>query len=733
MKIVKISRRNFLKNSSLLASGLILGSEIPVSANERDSRNQLGSFLQMTNGGKIRIGMPVVEMGQGIYTSLAMCALEELEMDIDQVEHIETILHPNFKNPILSKFTDEKLQVQGTGASTSLKAWGTYFQNVGATAREMLLTAASQHWKIERKHIYVNGISVVNTYNNREISYGMLCDQASKLDVPKIVKTKNSNFKLIGKPIKRWDTKIKINGKAIYGADVRVPGMLYGTVVNPPVLGSKIINVDEKQAKKLSGFISVIPLERQVIVIAKSTWIAMEAANLLEFETEEGLSGLDDQIIEKKLEEDSLKPGITSDGFIGKIEKKMKDSSKILSQTYSMGMQAHAALETLTATASVSEFSCEFWGPVQFQDNPLYAAMQITGLPANKIKVNTTYLGGSFGRKGEIDMVIPPILASKVIGKPVQITWSREAEMATGYLLPPSLNKLSVALSADGMPTALKVKVTSPSASKKFADALGYYFPPWISEDGYDWAAMEGMPQQPSPLTDSTIHNYNIPNIKVEYVPSEIPINFAFWRGIGASANLFSIESMIDEIAYYSKSDSIDFRIKLLRHSPRAINVLQKSRELSNWRKVSPSHYQGVAYGNYLNTIQAHIFEISIDLKNEISIHRITCVLDCGFVNNPNIVKQQVHSGIIWGLTAATKSEINIKDGKIIQNNYDNYKMIRLKDTPRIDFHLINNNEISGGIGEVGTPLVGPAIANAVFAATGKRVRRLPIRKEDLI
>ena len=244
------------------------------------------------------------------------------------------------------------------------------------------------------KHIYVNGRSVVNTYNNREISYGMLCDQASKLDVPKIVKTKNSNFKLIGKPIKRWDTKIKVNGKAIYGADVRVPGMLYGTVVNPPVLGSKIINVDEKQAKKLSGFISVIPLERQVIVIAKSTWIAMKAANLLEFETEEGLSDLNDQIIEKKLEEDSLKPGISSEGVISEIEKKMKDSSKILSQTYSMGMQAHAAVETLTATASVSEFSCEFWGPVQFQDNPLYAAMQITGLPADKIKINTTYLGG---------------------------------------------------------------------------------------------------------------------------------------------------------------------------------------------------------------------------------------------------------------------------------------------------------------------------------------------------
>ena len=734
MKIVALNRRDFLKSSALVTGGLILGFENSISANVGKSPISLSPFLQITREGKIRLGVPVVEMGQGIYTALAMSVLEELNSDVNLIEEIQTIHHPSFKHPLVAKFTNDVLQMQITGGSASLKGWSKHFQRIGATCREMLLNAAKNYWKIDSDPIVKDGL-VYHPEKNHVEHFGFFARNAQKLSVPKepIIKLPHQ-FSLIGTSARRWDTEKKILGKAIFGADIKLDKLIYGTVINSPIIGSKINIVDDSKAKEIPGFIGIIPLERQVIVVAESTWTAMQAAKSLFISSQAGYPDYSDIDIINKLNLDSVNEGVLAGQIKGEPEQIFRDSNTIIERSYYVGMQAQASMEPLTATANVTKESCEFWGPVQIQDNPVFVAMQIAELPAEKIKVHTTFLGGGFGRKTEADFIIPPILASKIFGKPVQITWSREEDMQGGYYLPPCLEKIKVALDDKNLPLSLYAKVVSPSPSLHYAKAMGKFFPHWISEDGYDWVALEGMPQQPSLLTNevNSENKYSIPNIKINYVPSEIPIQCGAWRGIGANANLFALESMIDEIAHYGGNDPINLRKILLKHSPRAINVLKEIEELSNWSEKREGRYLGFAYSDYLHTLQAQVAEIFLDSRNNVKVKKIYCVVDCGITHNPRIVHQQIEGGIIFGMTAALMSEINVKNGKIVQSNFDNYKMLRLKNTPKISIRTIDSNESPGGIGEAGTPLVGPAIANAVFAATGKRVRRLPIRKEDL-
>ncbi len=730
MKIVALNRRDFLRSSALVTGGLLLGFESPVAAKVQSTSAQLGPFLQMTNQGKIRLGVPVVEMGQGIYTSLAMSVVEELEMTLDQVEDIQTIFHPAFKNPIVSYMTSNKLQIQMTGGSTSLMGWGKYYQNIGATAREMIVSAAANEWDVSPSNLTVDGEYVINTITDKKLSYGELVEKASKLAIPDNPKIKESNdFKIIGKPIKRWDTPSKINGTAVFGADIQLPEMLYGTIKNTPILGSKIIGIDESKAKSIPGYITSIPLEDMVIVVANSTWSAMQSASKIIINTEGGNVDLNNESIKVRLHEDSRQEGVQAGNKVGNVEEGFSTSSTIVEREYELSIQAQAAMEPLTATANVTEDHCEFWGPIQIQDLPVMVASQVTGLTPDKIRVNTTFLGGGFGRKTEADFVVPPIVASKVLGRPVQITWSREADMRGGFYRPPSLIKLKAGLDPNGVAHTFEAKVISPSPSLHVAKDLGFFFPIWIDENGYDWAALEGMPQQP---VNDIENEYALKNIDVRYVPSNIDIKWGFWRSIGASGNKFAIESFMDEIAQISETDPIELRAKLLKHNKRALNVLEKVKLQSNWGKPQKGRFQGFAYADSLNCIQAQVAEISINQRGQIDIHKITCVLDCGPTHNPHLVHQQVEGSIIFGLNAVLLGEINVQKGQIVESNYDDYKMVRLKDTPPIDVHLVASSAKQGRIGEIGTPVIGPAIANAVFAATGKRVRRLPIRKEDL-
>ena len=473
--------------------------------------------------------------------------------------------------------------------------------------------------------------------------------------------------------------------------------------------------------------ISVIPLEDHAVVVADSTWAAMNGAKALILKGAGGHPDFNDDSISQILRDDLSKPGVPA-AHLGDPADAMGNASQVLEMEYEVPLQAHAAMEPLSATASVTPDRCEVWAPTQLQDGAMMVAMGVTELPPEKIRIHTTYLGGGFGRKVDIDYLVAPLVASKILGKPVKIIWSREEDTRHDFYRPPFLVRMRFGLNTTGKIEGLMAKMVGPSCTLHFAKALGFFFPAWIDQNGYDFVAAVGM-FDPFALPNT----YAIPNLHVDYVPSKIPINFGFWRSTGAFHNSFALESALDEVAYAGGRDSYEFRRGLLIDRPRALFVLDRVAELSNWGKAPAGLFQGISFAHYLETFQAQVVEVSVSKRGKIKVHKITCVADCGQVFNSHIAKQQLEGGILYGLTATLKGEINIKGGKIVQSNFDDYPMLKLKDTPEIDVHLMESHEPPGGLGEAGTPLIGPAVANAVFAATGKRVRRLPIRPKDLV
>ncbi len=694
---------------------------------EANGKSSLPPYLRIDPDGGIHLGVPSSEMGQGTHTTLAMLVAEELEVEMEQIQHIETLHHPDFKNGYL-KTLAPKFNFQTTGGSSSIQAWHQPFRKLGATARELLRTAAANKWNIPVYECRATNGRVEHHQSAQSLGYGELASSASKLKLPINPTLKSpEKFRLLGKSVLRWDTPAKVNGSAVFGTDVDLPGMLYGTVKHCPVSGDKITKVDDVKAKAVPGVISVIPLEDHAVVVANSTSAAMNGAKALILKGAGGHPDFNDDSISQILRDDLSKPGVPA-AHLGGPADAMGNASEVLEIEYEVPLQAHAAMEPLSATASVTPDSCEVWAPTQLQDGAMMVAMGVTELPPEKIRIHTTYLGGGFGRKVDIDYLVAPLVASKILGKPVKIIWSREEDTRHDFYRPPFLVRMRFGLNTTGKIEGLMAKIVGPSCTLHFAKALGFFFPAWIDENGYDFVAAVSM-FDPFALPNT----YAIPNLHVDYVPSIIPINFGFWRSTGAFHNSFALESALDEVAYAGGRDSYEFRRELLIDRPRALLVLDRVAELSNWGKAAAGLFQGISFAHYLETFQAQVVEVSVSKRGKIKVHKITCVVDCGQVFNSHIAKQQLEGGILYGLTATLKGEINIKGGKIVQSNFDDYQMLKLKDTPEINVHLMESREPPGGLGEAGTPLIGPAVANAVFAATGKRVRRLPIRPKDIV
>ncbi|SPB13904.1 aldehyde dehydrogenase [Caballeronia novacaledonica] len=721
-----LSRRGFLKfglTAGVAASGgLLIGFSLPAaSQDQRTGKSVIGgdgvespqdgvfapnAFVQIDKSGKIVLIMPKVEMGQGVYTALPMLIAEELDVPLDSV----TIDHapPNEK-----LFTDPLLGGQLTGGSTSVRYAWEPLRKAGAAARMMLVAAAAQQWQCDPSSCTAQGGKVMHASGDRSASYADLAEAAAKLPVPQDIKLKDpNNFKIIGTPVKRLDSPEKVDGTAMFGLDVRLPDMVYAAIVNCPVFGGTLASVDDSNAKKIPGVRQVVKFDNGVAVIGDHTWAAKRGAAALQIQWNEGPSaGVSTKQIVDDMANASQGAGAIArkDGDVNDAFSKAKTR---VDAVYVQPFLAHATMEPINCTVHVRPDGCDIWLGTQVPTRVRDAGMKATGLPADKIFVHNHLLGGGFGRRLEFDMATQALKIGKALGVPVKVTWSREEDIQHDMYRPCYYDKLSAGLDANGKPVAWTHRIVGSSVLARFA-------PPAV-KNGVDPDAVEVASDLP----------YDLPNQLVDYVrlePHDVPT--AFWRGVGPTRGTFVVESFIDELAVQAKADPVEYRRALLGKSPRARNVLDVATQAAGWGKQSVPQGQGRgvsvmhAFGSFFSIVA----DVAVDKDGAVTVNRIVCAVDCGMVVNPNTVEAQVQGGIIFGITAALYSEITIKDGRVEQSNFTDYRILRIHETPPVEVHIVKSTEAPGGIGEPGTAALAPAITNAIHAATGKRIRQLPV------
>jgi|SRR5579871_42779 len=699
----KVDRRSFLKVGLGSAAGLTIGFALPESA--RLTAQTAGSRVFALNG-YIHIGaddtvtlvLAKSEMGQGPMTALSQLLAEELECDWKRI-------HTEFA-PV-----DPKLYgaMQGTFGSMSVRTGWDPMRKAGATAREMLLQAAAQKWGVDKSQCRAENGTVLNTANNQRLTFGALAEDAAKLPAPAGAPLKSpGDFKIIGKSLKRLDTPLKVNGTAKFGLDAKLPGMQYAVLARCPVFGGKVKSFDDTKAKAVPGVKQVVQISNGVAVIADNTWNAMEGRRALQIQWDEGaLANLDSAGIRKMMADATEKPGAVA-RKVGDAPAALNTAGKKIEAVYEAPYLSHAPMEPMNCTADVRADGCDVYAATQIQTAAHQTAMQITGLSGDKVKIHTMFLGGGFGRRGGADFIQEAVEISKAVGIPVKLTWSREDDMTHDLYRPASYTKFTGALDAEGWPAVWHTRVACPS----FAGM----------RNGVDFAAVQGIDDI----------EYGIPNIQVEYTKADPGIPTTYWRSVGYSQNTFFTESFLDELAAAGGKDPLEIRRRLLAKNPRMLAVVELAAEKANWGKPLPAgHARGIAVVNNIGSFNAQVAEISVE-KGKLRVHRVVCAVDCGEVVNPQIVEAQIQSGIVYGLSAALKSGITIKNGRVEQQNFNQYEVLRIDEMPVVEVHIVPSHQAPGGIGEASTPSTAPAVANALFALTGKRVRKLPIRSEDL-
>lgn len=700
-----MNRRGFLKTGAAAAGGLIVGFYLPerskLRADTPAANGKLNAFVRVGSDDTVTLTIHRAELGQGSVTALSMLLAEELECDWGKVRTEFAPVDPahyGMMGPTL----------QGVFGSLSIRTSWDPLRKAGATAREMLVTAAAQQWGVDKSQCRAEKNSVINTATNARLTYGSLAEAASKVAPPTNVALKDfSKFKLIGTSPKRLDTRLKVTGKAPYGIDIQVPGMQFAVLQRSPVFGGKVASFDASQAKAVPGVKGVVQISNGVAVLADNTWSAMQGRKALKVQWNEGAMANTSSATIHKLFADLLEePGAIALNK-GNAEANLASAAKKIEALYDAPYLSHAPMEPHSCVVSVKPDSCQIWVGTQIPSAARDAAVMITGLPVEKIDVQTFYLGGSFGRPGQ--HVDEAIEIAKAAGVPVKLTWTREDDMQHDIYRPASLTHFAAGLDADGWPVAWTARVASPSFSGL--------------QNGVDRNGVDGI---------STVL-YSIPHIHVEYHPPEAGIPVGYWRSVGPSQNTFFTESFIDEMAIAGGKDPVELRRRLLASSPRALAVLNLAAEKAGWGKPLPAgHYHGVALVNSLGGFNAQVAEVSVDNKGRYRVHRVVCAEDCGQVVNPAGVVQQLQGGIVFGLSAL-KGGITIDRGRVQQGNFDAYQVLRIDEMPVVEVHLVDSHEAPGGIGEASTPPIAPAVANAIFAATGKRIRKLPIRQEDLV
>ena len=704
-----VSRRSFLKASAAAGGGLLLSVALPLARGEANAPGSASfepnAFIRIGRDGTIVLIMPYVEMGQGTYTSIPMLIAEELEVDLAQVrlEHAP----PNEKlyaNPLLG--------VQATGNSNAVRGAWQPLRQAGATARTMLIAAAAKRWNVDPASCRARSGVVHHEASRRSARYGDLAAEAVGMPVPdKVALKRPEDFKLIGTPAKRLDTPAKINGKAVYGIDVRPPGVKIATLAQSPVFGGRVKSLDDSAAKNVKGVRQIVRLDDAVAVVADHMWAAKQGLAALKIEWDDGPHArLSTEDIARELEAATRNPGAVAQN-IGDAGKAMASAVTKVEATYEVPFLAHATMEPMNCTVHVRKDDCEVWVGNQALARAQAAAAKVTGMPLDKVVVHNHLIGGGFGRRLEVDGVTRAVEIAKQVDGPVKVVWTREEDIQHDMYRPYFLDRISAGLDANGMPVAWSHRFAGSSI-------IARWLPPGF-KDGIDGDTVEG-------AIDLV---YNLPNLRVEYLRVEPPgIPTAFWRSVGPSHNVFVTESFIDELAAAAKKDPVEYRRALLDKSPRAKAVLELAAEKAGWGKPLPDRMgRGVSVQFAFATYMAQVAEVEVATDGTVRVRRVVCAVDCGTVVNPDTVRAQIQSAIMFGITAALYGLITVKDGRVEQSNFHDYRILRMNEAPAVEVHIVRSAEPPGGMGEAGTSCIVPAVTNAVFAATGKRVRKPPI------
>jgi isoquinoline 1-oxidoreductase subunit beta len=706
----RFSRRSFLQAGAAAGGGLLLSLSLPFPNRDGEAAGADGftpnAFIRIERDGQIVLTMPYVEMGQGTYTSIPMLIAEDLEVGLKQVrlEHAP----PNEKlygNPLLGG-------VQATGNSNAVRASWQPLRQAGATARTMLVAAAAKKWNVDPASCRAQDGEVLHARTGRRIKYGALAADASRMPVPeRVVLKRPEDFKLIGTAAKRLDTPAKVNGTATYGIDARPPGVKIATLAQSPVFGGRVKSVDDAAAKAVNGVRQIVRLDDAVAVVAEHMGAAKKGLAALKIEWDDGPHAkLNTQDIAGELEKATLSPGAVAQN-IGNVDDAMASAATKIEAIYQVPFLAHATMEPMNCTVHVRKDSCEIWIGNQAVARVQAAAAKTAGLPLDKVTVHNHLIGGGFGRRLEADGAVRAVQIAQDVDGPVKVVWTREEDIQHDMYRPYWLDRLSAGLDAKGMPVAWKNRYAGSSVASRWA-------PPWF-KNGLDPDSTEG-------AIDLV---YALPNMHVEYVRVEPPgIPTAFWRSVGPSHNVFVTESFMDELAVAAKQDPVAYRLALLDKTPRAKAVLALAAKKAGWGQPLPAGVgRGVSLQFVFATYMAQVAEVEVGKDGAVRVRRVVCAVDCGTVVNPDTVRAQIQSGIIFGITAALHGEITLKDGRVQQTNFDTYQMLRMNEAPAIEVHIVQSSEAPGGMGEAGTSAIVPAVANAIFAATGKRLRKMPV------
>jgi isoquinoline 1-oxidoreductase subunit beta len=711
-----LSRRTFLRAGVAAGGGLLLSISLPRLIGDAEAAGAASfapsAFIRIGRDGKVTLIIPYVEMGQGTYTSMSMLIAEELEVALDQVnvEHAP----PDDKlyaNPIFG--------FQATGGSTAVRAAWEPLRRAGAVARTMLVTAAAKNWNVEPTACRAEKGAVIHVASGRRTKYGALTADAAKLPIPEHVALKlPAEYKLIGTPAKRLDTPAKVNGTAVFGIDVKLPGLKIATLAQSPVFGGRLKSVDDAAAKAVKGVRQIVRLDDAVAVVADHMGAAKKGLAALVIEWDEGPNATVNMAdIVRQLEDASQRPGAVARRE-GDVDKAMASAATKVEAIYQLPFLAHATMEPMNCTVDLRKDRCEVWVGTQVLSRAQAAAAQTAGLPLEKVKVHNHLLGGGFGRRLEIDGVVRAVQIAKHVNGPVKVVWTREEDIQHDMYRPYFFDRVAAGLDEQGKPVAWKHRITGSSI-------LARWLPPTF-KDGIDFDTVDGAADT---MDGSVGPPYALPNFLVDYVRKEPPgIPTAFWRSVGPSHNIFVVESFIDELAAAAKKDPVDFRRSLLDKSPRAKAVLELAAEKANWGRPLPNGAaRGVSVQTVFGTYMAQVAEVEVSRDGAVRVRRVVCAVDCGIVVNPDTVRAQIEGAIIFGITAALYGEITLKNGRVEQTNFDTYQVLRMNEAPAIEVHIVQNTEPPGGMGEPGTSAIVPAVANAIYAATGKRLRKMPI------